>query len=752
MASVIDMRDFGSVNDDSFDNTDALLAALAARGNGEPSEIFFAAGDWHFSGALPIGTLEDFDNVSLSGEFWAPAAQHQEESSGNAIKDRTRLVIHMDGDALVWWKMIRPYRFGPVAFRDLTFQIADQGSLFQFGDPASETIAKTLSGLCFERCYFTRLKHYGSDNIGGDGGAWLLDQTLTSDGFTLNGNGAAFGLLVSQCYDVKLDVYVRGFKWGVINDRSDMPAGDVRAQTCGFGLLETFPSGVASQWSRVVGENCILAGAALNGRPSNVRCESNPANYAVTPGKKNIIPTSAEWVGSADSDHIDFTFRTGGPFTCVDYFEPYLVYEFTPTNTVSPLPSPEPPFFWLVTKVTASSVYGYAVKNTTTNLGLHNYLPRDVRGNGTNVTQYFGVPSICYDKFDCGSYASVSNINDLPHAFWCPGSWPMRFIGDAKGRGNLNPDALGVQVVSRCAGDQDSLYSFISAAGDSHLPNHPDVVPVGFGPANERRFRGPVKNLWTGDLLFGPGKGVSSIDFHSRMAIYWPLTEEDGSQVWGVSPQDLGAYYYSFRPLPRDNVLTMVSLRVYVPTGPCTIVLNGGGTPLVTFANLAGGQWHTLSTTLAAGQVVADANGAFINVNSTSNVRYYISQMVVNQNPARPVYSGVYTPNATGNTNVGLLSTAECQFLRVGDSVTVSGMFGITPSGPNALTIVNIPLPISSNLTGAQNCAGTAYAIDAPDFGGVIYGDTTNDCALLAFTTAAATARIWAFHFTYRLL
>jgi hypothetical protein len=221
----------------------------------------------------------------------------------------------------------------------------------------------------------------------------------------------------------------------------------------------------------------------------------------------------------------------------------------------------------------------------------------------------------------------------------------MQFVGNSAGAGNANPDALGTQVVSRCAGDTYSLpYGYISAAGDAHRPLHPDVCPAGFGPplqsyanstANANQYRGPIKNPWTNDLLFTPAFGLSDKNNEGRWGLYWPLTEEDGSTVYGVAPRDIGsAQYWSFRPL-RAGVTTAVKLRVYVPSGPCSIIVNGGQN-WVTFSSLATG-WHTLSTTIAAGDMIADATAGsesgFVNINSTSNVRFYFTWATINQTP-----------------------------------------------------------------------------------------------------------------------
>jgi hypothetical protein len=318
------MRDFGSVNDPAAGtlNTNALLAALAARGNGEPLEIFFAAGDWHFSGPLPVNTHSDlsiFDNVTLSGVFTGPSVQHQEQGppGANAMRDRTRLIITMTNESDTWWKHVRLspsyYRFGPLAFRDITFQLSatSKGSLFAFGDPANTDAAKvTLRGLTFERCYLTRQLQYGSSNVG-DGRAWLIDAA-GGRGWVLNLTNQSYGLRLHNCYDVTLDLYIRGFKYGVINQQGDRVRGHLRGFILGK-LLDEYAIAVATapvgaHWQTLYAEAVALAGAVVNGQVDQFRGEwgvyapSRPApDRHLQPGNRPEGPAKRHPLGYRDA-------------------------------------------------------------------------------------------------------------------------------------------------------------------------------------------------------------------------------------------------------------------------------------------------------------------------------------------------------------------------------------------------------------------------------------------------------------------
>lgn len=115
-----------------------------------------------------------------------------------------------------------------------------------------------------------------------------------------------------------------------------------------------------------------------------------------------------------------------------------------------------------------------------------------------------------------------------------------------------------------------------------------------------------------------------------------------------------------------------------------------------------------------------------------------------------PIASGTYTPTASTFTNLDSATPAVCQYMRVGAVVTVSGSISVDATA-SANTQLEITLPVSSNLSGANQLAGTGAV-----FGGTsasdcvrIQGQTTNDRATFnwhATTTGAVTIY---FSFTY---
>lgn len=115
---------------------------------------------------------------------------------------------------------------------------------------------------------------------------------------------------------------------------------------------------------------------------------------------------------------------------------------------------------------------------------------------------------------------------------------------------------------------------------------------------------------------------------------------------------------------------------------------------------------------------------------------------------------GTYTPTLTGVANIDSTTAFACGWKRVGDVVTVEGQITIDASAAATDTEVGISLPIASNFAGAQQCAGVGACIAAGAYGesAAVSGDVSLDRARFLLRPTAATARNYAFHFSYRII
>lgn len=116
------------------------------------------------------------------------------------------------------------------------------------------------------------------------------------------------------------------------------------------------------------------------------------------------------------------------------------------------------------------------------------------------------------------------------------------------------------------------------------------------------------------------------------------------------------------------------------------------------------------------------------------------------------VFSGTYTPTLTNVTNLDTTAAFECQYMRVGDVVTVSGVFNANPTATGD-TSFGMSLPIESNLSAQAQLGGVAQSTDSDGDNSVsIYGDITNNRAWVRWLTNRTTIAGYSFTFTYRVI
>ena len=113
---------------------------------------------------------------------------------------------------------------------------------------------------------------------------------------------------------------------------------------------------------------------------------------------------------------------------------------------------------------------------------------------------------------------------------------------------------------------------------------------------------------------------------------------------------------------------------------------------------------------------------------------------------------GTYSPALTNVANLDASTAYECQYLRVGNTVTVSGKVDVDPTLTATSTQLGIALPIASNLGAAEDCAGTAFASGIAGQGAAILGDATNNRAQMQWISTDVTNQPMYFTFTYQVI
>jgi len=113
--------------------------------------------------------------------------------------------------------------------------------------------------------------------------------------------------------------------------------------------------------------------------------------------------------------------------------------------------------------------------------------------------------------------------------------------------------------------------------------------------------------------------------------------------------------------------------------------------------------------------------------------------------------SGTYTPTLTNVTNLTASTAYQCQYMRVGSTVTVSGRVDIDPTAVGAVEL-GITLPVASNFGAIEDCAGVAAASGIAGQSAAIAGDTANDRAKLVYIAVDITNQPMYFNFTYQII
>lgn len=116
------------------------------------------------------------------------------------------------------------------------------------------------------------------------------------------------------------------------------------------------------------------------------------------------------------------------------------------------------------------------------------------------------------------------------------------------------------------------------------------------------------------------------------------------------------------------------------------------------------------------------------------------------------VASGTYTPSLTNVTNLDSTTANACQWMRVGNVVTVSGSVAINATDGAAEVNFRMSLPIASAFTAAEQCGGVARGTGVTAVALRIAANAANDEAEFRGDPAASTSVTAHFTFTYLVL
>jgi hypothetical protein len=118
---------------------------------------------------------------------------------------------------------------------------------------------------------------------------------------------------------------------------------------------------------------------------------------------------------------------------------------------------------------------------------------------------------------------------------------------------------------------------------------------------------------------------------------------------------------------------------------------------------------------------------------------------------------GTYTPTLTDIAHIESSTAYQAQYMRVGNTVTVSGKVDITRDATFTGNVrLGISLPVASNFGAEEDCAGTTTSkgneVEEIGESGIILADDTNNRAELQYDNGEISSQSWFFQFTYQVL
>ena len=292
------------------------------------------------------------------------------------------------------------------------------------------------------------------------------------------------------------------------------------------------------------------------------------------------------------------------------------------------------------------------------------------------------------------------------------------------------PLTCSARKIYRTLVDGLSTFYLLTTISDNTTTTYSDTTPDGSLGAQATDY-GPIAAIGSGAKTFKAAQFILGSDTA-------PISE-----LW------LGRGYYS-ASAPGASV----AVRATSASGPdaagMDLILGSG----LSTGNASGGA--ILFATSTVGTSGSTLNTSSTKLSLTADGRLYGSALHNNTGAItgtvnQYIASGTYTPTITAVANCDAVGAAGlCQWIRVGNVVTVSGELTVDPTAATTLTQVGISLPIASNLAGQNECCGTAATGAVSGYSGAIIGDVTNDRAELDFTTLTDVAdRTWSFTFTY---
>ena len=158
--------------------------------------------------------------------------------------------------------------------------------------------------------------------------------------------------------------------------------------------------------------------------------------------------------------------------------------------------------------------------------------------------------------------------------------------------------------------------------------------------------------------------------------------------------------------------------------------------------------YNTVSTTVN----FAGAASVALNIGNASGTTTVAGPLTVNTAGGNVTW-GVYTPTRSAEANLDAnVTPSEAQYMRVGNTVTVSGRFTADPTLTATATSFELTLPVSSNIGAVEDAAGVAFCGTIAGMGAAITGSVANNTAVFTWVASDVTSQSWSYTYSYQVI